>query len=261
MDAPCGIVLPKTIPPKPSPAKRFAVHKRGARGGGGPSERQNFPRIRIAMGWGARCRATQKGAWWCCCVANTTEHKETQRNPITTKAIRKMLRAVCCVCVFVGSMPIQNRRKKQIRAAARRASAVRRRRGPPRRTVSRLSCGGDQPPTRFTRAVRGARAAPVAPARAAPSLRTERRPKRRRETRTTTVQEEDEERTTAARDVRAEVRRLEPPTRAPRGAGARARAPIAVAAAPHRGSRKSSRKSLRRASGAPAEGRTTSTNN
>ena len=133
--------------------------------------------------------------------------------------------------------------------------------GPPRRAISRLSCGGDQPPTRFTRAVRGARAAPVAPARAAPSLRTERRPKRRRETRTTTVQEEDEERTTAARDVRAEVRRLEPPTRAPRGAGARARAPIAVAAAPHRGSRKSSRKSLRRASGAPAEGRTTSTNN
>ena len=57
---------------------------------------------------------------------------------------------------------------------------------------------------------------PSPPARAAPSLRTERRPKRRRETRTTTVEEEDEERTTAARDVRAEVRRLEPPTRAPR---------------------------------------------
>ena len=171
----------KTIPPKPSPAKRPAVHKRGARGGGGPSKRQNFPRIRMAMGWGARCRATQKGAWWCCCVANTTEHKETQRNPITTKAIRKMLRAVCCVCVCVGSMPVQNRQKKQIRATARRASAVRRR-GPPRRAVSRLSCGGDQPPTRFTRAARVACASSVAPPRAAPSLRTERRPKSRRET-------------------------------------------------------------------------------
>jgi hypothetical protein len=207
VDAPCGIVLPKTIPPKPSPAKRFAVHKQGARGGGGPSERQNFPRIRIAMGWGARCRATQKGAWWCCCVANTTEHKETQRNPITTKAIRKMLRAVCCVCVFVGSMPIQNRRKKQIRAAARRASAVRRRRGPPRRTVSRLSCGGDQPPTRFTRAARVARASSVAPR--APRPRSARSGDRRADARrpATTGDEEEEERTTAARDVPAELRR------------------------------------------------------
>ena len=38
------------------------------------------------------------------------------------------------------------------------------------------------------------------------------------------TREEDEERTTAACDVPAEVQRLEPPTRAPRGAGARARA-------------------------------------
>ena len=160
--------------------------------------------------------------------------------------------------------PARPRAERRSGARAERRTGREKRKtksGPPRRAISRLSCGGDQPPTRFTRAVRGARAAPVAPARAAPSLRTERRPKRRRETRTTTVQEEDEERTTAARDVRAKVRRLEPPTRAPRGAGARARAPIAVAAAPHRGSRKSSRKSLRRASGAPAEGRTTSTNN
>ena len=197
----------KTIPPKPSPAKRSAVHKRGARGGGGPSKRQNFPRIRMAMGWGARCRATQKGAWCCCCVANTTEHKETQRNPITTKAIRKkMLRAVCCVCVCVGSMPVQNRQKKQIRATARRASAVRRR-GPPRRAVSRLSCGGDQPPTRFTRAARVARASSVAPR--APRPRSARSGDRRADARrpATTGDEEEEERTTAARDVPAELRR------------------------------------------------------
>ena len=56
-------------------------------------------------------------------------------------------------------------------------------------------------------------------ARAAPSLRTERRVKRRRETRTTTgnrKREEEEEKTTTARDVRAQLRRREPPT--PRGA-------------------------------------------
>ena len=65
------------------------------------------------------------------------------------------------------------------------------------------------------------------PPRTAPSISTERRPKRRRETRTTTgdgMREEDEERTTAARYVPAEVQRLESPTHAPRGAGARARA-------------------------------------
>ena len=56
-------------------------------------------------------------------------------------------------------------------------------------------------------------------ARAAPSLRMERRVKRRRETRTTTgnrKREEEEEKTTTARDVRAQLRRREPPT--PRGA-------------------------------------------
>ena len=60
---------------------------------------------------------------------------------------------------------------------------------------------------------RRARRAHVArrPPRAVPSLSTERRPKRRHETRTTTgdgTREEDEkERTTAARDVPAELRR------------------------------------------------------
>ena len=54
--------------------------------------------------------------------------------------------------------------------------------------MSRPSCGGENHP-RCTRAARAARASPVAPPRAAPSLSTERRPKRRRETRTTTGDE------------------------------------------------------------------------
>ena len=97
---------------------------------------------------------------------------------------------------------------------------------------------------------RRARRAHVArrPPRTAPSISTERRPKRRRETRTTTgdgTREEDEERTTAARDVPAEVQRLEPPTRASRPALARVRervsSPVAVDAAPREGSKKSLR--------------------
>ena len=97
------------------------------------------------------------------------------------------------------------------------------------------------------------------PQRAAPSLSTERRPKRRRETRTTTgdgMREEDEERTTAARDVPAEVRRREPPTRAPRTARRR-RACASASPRPARSPRRRA-KAARRVC-APAAGRTTST--
>ena len=81
-----------------------------------------------------------------------------------------------------------------------------RRRGPPRRAMSRLSCDGDQPRTRFTRAARVARASPVAPR--APRPRSARSGDRREDERrpATTGDEEEEERTTAARDVPAELR-------------------------------------------------------
>ena len=55
------------------------------------------------------------------------------------------------------------------------------------------------------------------------------------------MREEDEERTTAARDVPAEVQRLEPPTRAPARVRERAFSPSAVDAAPREGSEKSLR--------------------
>ena len=75
-----------------------------------------------------------------------------------------------------------------------------------------LDCGGDEPPEMHVRRARRARAARYS-ARAAPSLRTERRPKRRRKTRTTTGDRSTkEDKTTTARDVRAELRRREPPT-------------------------------------------------
>ena len=75
---------------------------------------------------------------------------------------------------------------------------------------------------RCTHAACVARASPVArrSARAAPSLRTERRPKRRRETRTTTGDRTREKnqgprrKSTTARDVPARLRRREPPTKA-----------------------------------------------
>jgi hypothetical protein len=72
--------------------------------------------------------------------------------------------------------------------------------------------GGDQPPAMHARCARRARVA-HRPACAAPSLHTRRRAKRRRKTRTTTGDRtrEEQEKTTQARDVRAEVRRLEPP--------------------------------------------------
>ena len=83
---------------------------------------------------------------------------------------------------------------------------------PPRLFLGALLPGARKSPRRlFPHTEQHPQQAPVAPPRAAPLLRTERRPKRRRETRTTTVEEKDEERTTAARDVRAKVRRLEPP--------------------------------------------------
>ena len=96
---------------------------------------------------------------------------------------------------------------------------------PPRRAMFRLSCGGKNHP-RCTRAACVARTSPAAPRAPRPrSARSgDRREDARRGRRSATGREEDEERTTAARDVPAEVRRLEPPTRAPRGAGARARA-------------------------------------
>lgn len=75
-----------------------------------------------------------------------------------------------------------------------------------------LDRGGDEPPEMHVRRARGARVARYS-ARAAPSLSTERRPKRRRETRTTTGDRSTkEDKTTTARDVRAELRRREPPT-------------------------------------------------
>ena len=72
--------------------------------------------------------------------------------------------------------------------------------------MSRLSCDGDQPRTRFTRAARVARASPVAPR--APRPRSARSGDRREDARrpATTGDEEEEERTTAARDVPAELR-------------------------------------------------------
>ena len=123
--------------------------------------------------------------------------------------------------------------------------------------MSRLSCGGESHP-KCTRAARVA----LRPARAAPSLRKARRPKRRRQTRTKTgdgAREEEETkkyRGTAARDVPAEVQRLEPPTRAPRTARRR-RACASASPRPARSARRRA-KAARRVC-APAAGRTTST--
>ena len=75
-----------------------------------------------------------------------------------------------------------------------------------------LDCGGDEPPEMYVRRARRARTACYS-ARAASSLRTERRPKRKRKTRTTTGDRSTkEDKTTTACDVRAELRRREPPT-------------------------------------------------
>jgi len=88
------------------------------------------------------------------------------------------------------------------------------------RATSLLDCGGENHPRR-TRATRIARASPVAMHAGEDPFRTKRRPKRRRETRTTTG---DRRRREAPQRDLARLRRREPPIRAPRGAGALARA-------------------------------------
>ena len=92
----------KTIPPKPSPAERFAVHKRGARGGGGPSERQNPPRIRIAMGHGVGSSLPSDPERRMVVLLCGKYHR-TQRNQKNhhNKSHSKKCCVLCAVYVFV----------------------------------------------------------------------------------------------------------------------------------------------------------------
>ena len=112
-----------------------------------------------------------------------TPRARRARTPRASRASRRARRASARPLV-VRAPPAGARveRGSGARAERRTGREKRKRRGPPRRAMSRLSCGGDQPPTRFTRAARVRARVARRPPRAAPSLRTERRPKRRRET-------------------------------------------------------------------------------
>ena len=107
------------------------------------------------------------------------------------------------------------------------------------RATSLLDCGGENHPRR-TRATRIARASPVAMHAGEDPFRTKRRPKRRRETRTTTGDRRREHHRATLLDCGGEnhlhVRRA-----APARLRERVSSPVAVAAAPREGSKKSLR--------------------